>query len=233
MDFWHRPGWTNTARLRPSDGTAGDHFGWSVSVSGQTAIVGAPLHQDEQGAVYIYQENSTPDMLWNIGTSWAQVDKLMVTEATRFGSSVAISGDTVVVGAPETNSVYVFRNLDGTWTEVATLRPADPQDAAQFGYSMAISDNTLVVGAPGYRANGDPVGAAYVFQRVNGLWTETARLTGSDATSDDELGQFVGISNDRILVGGNQEPYLFENHTGNWQETTQLPNFARDAQSGF
>ncbi|MCP3696775.1 MAG: hypothetical protein GY917_31555, partial [Planctomycetaceae bacterium] len=63
VDFWHRPGWTNTARLRPSDGTAGDHFGWSVSVSGQTAIVGAPLHHDEQGAVYIYQENSTPDML--------------------------------------------------------------------------------------------------------------------------------------------------------------------------
>ncbi|MCP3694276.1 MAG: hypothetical protein GY917_18870, partial [Planctomycetaceae bacterium] len=159
--------------------------------------------------------------------------KLMVTETSQFGSSVAISGDTVIAGAPGTNSVYVFRNLDGTWTDVATLRPAAPQDGAEFGYSMAISDNTLVVGAPGYRANGDPVGAAYVFQRVNGLWTETARLTGSDATSDDELGQFVAISNDRILVGGNQEPYLFENHTGNWQEITQLPNLARDPQSGF
>ena len=156
--------WTEQAKLMASDAQAGDWFGYSVAVSGDTVVVGAYYEDSggsDAGAAYVFVRN---------GTSWSQQGKLVAGDAQaddQFGQSVAISGDTVVVGAhyeddggSDAGAAYVFV-YDGTaWTEQDKLVAGDAQVDGRFGYSVAVSGDTVVVGASG---EGSYAGAAYVF----------------------------------------------------------------------
>ncbi|MEJ2212001.1 MAG: FG-GAP repeat protein [Anaerolineae bacterium] len=151
-----------------------------------------------------------------------QVVKLTASDAAagdRFGSSVAIDNDTVVVGAywedgagTDRGAAYIFeRNQGGTadqWGQAARLTASDAQDGDFFGCSVSISDDTVVVGAYGENGVGfsvDDRGAAYVFERNQGgtadNWGQVTRLRASDAANHDYFGYAVAISGDQILVG--------------------------------
>lgn len=126
------------------------------------------------------------------------------TEAEkRFGWSVAISDDTVVVGtygsAPNSGAAYVFfRNEEDTWSEQAYLQATNPTEGDFFGHSVAVSGDTMVAGAHGEASN---AGAAYVFSRSVTIWSFQDYLQASNAGADDRFGWAVGVSDDIVVVG--------------------------------
>ena len=211
------------AKLIAGDAAMYDWFGWSVAISGDTVVVGAPhdTHSSETqaGSVYVFKRNydyynpTVPQ-----ADNWGLVRNLTASDAAAwsyFGHAVAISGDQFVVGAPgddtDTGAAYVFeRNHDGweDWGEVEKLTADDGGENDHFGHAVAISGDTVVVGA--YEEDGglgDPLpgaGAAYVFERNQGgadSWGQVQKLTADDAAEDDQFGWSMGISGNTVVVG--------------------------------
>ncbi len=162
--------WIQVQKLTASDGVAGDLFGDSVAISGNTVVVGAPKgnlgSNQYQGAAYVFV---------GAGNSWTQQAKLTASDGAaydQFGGAVAIHEDNIVVGAGDddiganTNqgSAYVFARRSATWLQTQKLTATDGATQDRFGRAVAIYKNTLAVGAP----DDDPVfiqerGSAYVF----------------------------------------------------------------------
>ena len=204
--------WVEEQKLTASDEAESDEFGISVSLSGDTAVVGAPKNDDvcpsnlfcESGSAYIFRFN---------GISWVEEQKLTASDAAaddHFGISVSLSGATAVVGASfdfcesgiACGSAYVFR-FDGTsWVEEQKLTASDAAWADLFGGSVAVSGETAVMGAQGDDCSaGDDCGAAYVFRFNGNSWIEEQKLTASDAEENDLFGSIVSVSGETIVVG--------------------------------
>ncbi len=248
--------WAQIAKPTANDAAGGDQFGHSASISGDTAVVGAPFEDPvgtNSGSAYVFVRNQGG------ADGWDQLAKLIASDAAtgdNFGNSVSISGDTAVVGAWHANpsgagdagAAYVFeRNAVGAdqWDQVAklTATPVDPLDF--FGYSVSISGDTIVVGAYGYFGVGASSGTAYVFERNKGganAWDQVAQLLASDQLTSDFFGTSVSISGDTIVVGayGNDDAgsssgsaYVFGRNVGGadaWDQRTKLTAF--DAAAG-
>ena len=141
-----------------------------------------------------------------------------------FGSSVAIAGDTIVVGAwwdddngEASGSAYVFTRTGTTWTEQAKLTASDGAAFERFGFSVAIAGDTIVVGA----YLDDNVGSAYVFTRTGTIWTQQAKLLGSDGAPSN-FGISVAIVGDTIVVGAREASYVFTRTGTTWIEQAKL-----------
>jgi hypothetical protein len=195
--------WAQEAKLTASDGGAGDQFGWSAAISGDTIIIGAPKDTPtgtDSGSAYVFiRENGT----W---TEQAKLTGSTQTLNSMFGWSVAIDGDTAAVGAlgdsSNTGAAYVFTRTSGVWTEQAKLTASDAAINHNFGRSVALSKETLAVGAPGHNAKGANTGAAYAFLRDDdGTWTQQAKLTASDGSTTDNFGWSVSVSGDTVVAG--------------------------------
>ena len=193
-------GWVESAELTASDGTAGDTFGYSVALSGTSAIIGAPDHTvgstTYQGAAYVFTFNSG---------RWTQTAELTnsggVVEGN-FGFSVGLSGTTAVVGAigmDTTGAAFVFNLSDGSWSQTAVLTPPD-YGYIGFGYSVGISGTTLVVGAPGEYVYAADAGTAYIYSLIDGTWTEGATEISSDGGNYELFGEKVAVSGSTVLV---------------------------------
>jgi hypothetical protein len=200
--------WDQVAKLYAGDPTPrpaplnqnGNQFGQSVSLSGTTAIVGAPYQGAlYTGAAYVFRENAS-------GT-WGQVAKLVASDAAendQFGISVAISGNTAIVGAhhdnASTGAAYVFREtLPGTWSQIARLTAPDGAPGDEFGISVSISGNLAVIGS---HQDDTSAGAAYLFRELGpDGWTFATKLTASDAANSDLLGTSVGVFGSTVIVG--------------------------------
>jgi hypothetical protein len=255
--FYHTGSdWIETAKLTPTDASAGDYFGTAVSISGDLVVVGAE-HDDDRannsGAAYIFQR---------FDADWVEAAKLTASDGVvgaRFGISVAISGDTVIVGAEfdspsndeyESGSAYIFQRSNGDWTEVAKLRASNGNVFHRFGGAVSISGDTVIVGAVGDDSYGNNSGAAYVFQESEGDWVETAKLTASDGAAYGFFGGSVSISGDRVIVGaveGNNggyavtqtdvcnfgSAYIFLRSGGEWVETAKLIAFDQEVDDYF
>jgi len=235
--------WTQQAKLTAADAAAGDQFGRSVSVSGDTAVVGAWLDDDggaNSGSAYVFVRS---------GGVWTQQAKLTAADAAagdEFGLSVALSGDTVVVGAnrdddagTDSGSAYVFVRSGGVWTQQAKLTAADAAAGDVFGYNVALSGDTAVVGAYGNDDGGSASGSAYVFVRNGGVWTQQAKLTATDAAAEDVFGACVTLSGDTVVVGAYRDDdagtdsgsaYVFVRSGGVWTQQAKLT--AADAAAG-
>jgi hypothetical protein len=195
------------AKLTAADVAASDEFGWSVAVDGDTIAVGAhDWGNDGPGAAYVFRTTDG-------GVMYGQVAKLAAADGAsgdEFGFSVAIAGDTVVVGASGGDAAYFFRTSDGgvTYGQVAKLTASDAVSHFRFGHSVAIDGDTVVVGAiaDDDACTDNPIcnsGAAYVFRTSDGgaTYVEVAKLTASDAAADDYFGTDVAIAGDTIVVG--------------------------------
>jgi len=186
-------------KLVASDAAAGDDFGYSVAIDGNTVVIGA-TGAGTGGAVYVLRTTDG-------GATYVEVAKLTASDAASndsFGGSVAIDGDTIVVGAQYAGTggaAYVYRTSDGgaTYVEVAKLTAADAAQNDQFGESVAIDGATVVVGAYGKDSS---TGAVYVYRTTDGWGTYTEiKLTAADAAAGDWFGIFVAIDGDTIVVG--------------------------------
>ncbi len=200
--------WLLQAKLVANDGAAGDRFGYSVALSGDTALVGAYLHSigsaEEQGSAYVFTRS---------GSTWTQQAKLVSNDGgiyDWFGFAVALSGDTALVGARyddvgasfNQGSAYVFTRNGSVWTQQAKLVAADGAEYDSFGSSVALFGDTALVGAPSHGGDGYPrQGAAYVFARAGGLWSQQSKLVAADGGYQDFFGLSVALSADTALVG--------------------------------
>ena len=196
--------WINTG-LFASDRAANDCFGWSVSISGDTAIVGSPFDDDNKtnsGSAYIYQFN---------GKQWIEEPKLHASDGTSsdyFGQSVSISGDTAIVGAKyhddnskSSGSAYIYRSDGSAWFEEAELLAKDWASSDLFGFSVAIDNNTAIVGTCLHDDEGYNSGSAFIYRFDGSTWIEEAKLLASDVESSDWLGWSVSIYEDTVIVG--------------------------------
>ena len=218
-------------KLIASDGTDGDKFGSSVGVSENTAIVGATGYLGS-GSAYIFTRS---------GESWTEQTKLITSDGAKenwFGISVAISGDTAIVGAYKDNdngedsgSAYIFTRSGTGWTQQAKLIASDGEQSDYFGYSVAINGGTAIVGAYGDNDNGENSGSVYIFTRSGTSWTQQAKLIASDGEQSDSFGHSVAISGNNTIVGARLDDdngkstgaaYIFTRSGTNWTEQTKL-----------
>ncbi|MFZ0545284.1 MAG: FG-GAP repeat protein [Candidatus Promineifilaceae bacterium] len=200
--------WVQTAKLADMDSTEW-RFGFSVALEGNIAVVGTPGVNsvvDLGGAVYIFVRESD--------NSWIQYDKLTAPVRENrdlFGSSVALDGDTVLVGAPgkdiggndDQGAAYVFiRETNSNWEQQARLLAVDGAEDDWFGNSVALDGDTALVGAYTADVEGyDNQGAAYVFTNEEGVWDHQAKLTATDGAVSDWFGISVALEGDTALVG--------------------------------
>ena len=216
-------GWTQVAELKGSDTVADDYFGWSVAVSGTTAVVGAVGHAKYLGRADVFTK--TPSG-WN---QTAEREGSDIVAQNGFGTSVAVLGTTAIVGAEGyakgTGRAYVFTKTTSGWTRVFVLKGSDTVAGDNFGTSVAISPTTAIVGAYG---RADNAGRAYVFAKDAALWKQTAELRGSDTTTGDYFGISTAISGTSVVVGAYDHAkdagraYVFAKTASGWKETAEL-----------
>lgn len=176
-------------------------FATSLSISGDTAVVGAPSDDDGgtgSGSAYVFVRSSGV---------WSQQAKLVADDASpgdHFGRAVAVSADTIVVGArtddapsTESGSAYIFFRVGNTWTQQAKLVASDAAAFDHFGGSVALSGDTAIVGATGDDDGGSFAGSAYVFVQNGAVWTQQAKLVSSAPRADTLFGASVSIDGDR------------------------------------
>src|SRR5215510_3961877 len=208
------PTFTQHQKLEAADEftTAPDRLGNSVAISGETVVVGAPFDISIRGAAPIFA--GAAYVFARSGGVWSLQQKLLASfrsPGDGFGSSVAISGETIVVGAATTSdfrgAVYVFVRSGGVWSEQQRLLASNRRMGDGFGSSVAISGETVVVGstlgyAPPILSN---QGTAYVFVRSGGVWSQQQLLTASDPVGGDRFGDSVAISGETVVVGANAD----------------------------
>ena len=178
---------TEQGKLTSLDGAASDDFGQSVSIDGDTAVVGARKHDHSgtnSGSAYVFVRS---------GTSWTQQAELTASDGDAgdfFGWSVSIDGDTVLVGAVAddddgsgSGSAYVFVRSGTTWTQQAKLTASDARISDSFGNAVSVDSDTALIAASHDDDEGNQSGSAYVFVRTGSTWTEQSKLTAGDHAS--------------------------------------------------
>ncbi len=212
--------WTRQAKLIADDGEAYDQFGYSVSLDGDTALIGAAAEGPtfSEGSAYIFTRSGA---VWTQQANFAAEDG---ADDDYFGSSVALSGGTALIGAFGLESAYVFTGSGVSWTSQAKLTPSDGESDDKFGISVSLSGDTALVGAPWNEFKG----AAYVYTRSGGTWAEGAKLTASDGESLDQFGGSVALSGATALIGASAKDgytggaYVFTGSGPTWTEQAKL-----------
>jgi len=223
------------------DGIVDDQFAEAVAVSGNTAVVGAYnaniSSNADQGAVYVFVRS---------GASWSLQQKLVAADGVAgdgFGVSVAVQGDTLLVGAyaadkglepseADRGAAYIFTRAGTTWSQQQKLTPSDGTGGDIFGFSVSLNNDSAIIGAPLKDVAGADQGAAYVFTRSAGTWAEQQRLTSSDGAEDDAFGVSVSNESDTAVIGalrhdvgtnGNQGAvYVFTRSGVTWAQQQEL-----------
>ncbi len=245
------------AKLTANDGAGNDEFGSSVAIDGNIVVVGAPGNtvggNNNQGAVYVFRKS---------GGNWknlTQIAKLTADDGNAgnyFGTSVAISKDTIVAGSPQAfvninshriraGAAYVFVKPATGWedkTQTKKLAADDAVDSDLFGYSVDITENTIVVGSP-YSDIGSTVnqGAVYVFDKPDSGWinaTQNAKLTADDGAENNRLGWSVACDNKTVVAGAYNHDvsghrhqgtaYVFVKPVSGWTNTFQKARLTAD-----
>jgi hypothetical protein len=228
------------AELASSDGAMGDSFGEAVAVSGDTIVVGAPLHtvgsHKTQGAAYVFQ---MPSAGWANTVQSAELIASDGQEGDLLGSAVAISGDTIVVGAAPSKygprgAVYVFEMPSSGWagtvSQTAKLTATDGHEGDGLGASVAIAGNTIVAGAYRHTGTKEWQGAVYVYAMPASGWanaSQSAELTASKPEEYDQLGISVAIADNTIVAGAYGHSsyqgavYVYEMPSSGWTNSTQ------------
>lgn len=226
----HSPLGIFQSKLVASDGAPDDIFAFSAALRGDTAVLGGPFMLNFQGAAYVFTRSDD---------GWTQQVKLVRSDIdpqghpSAFGWSLALDGDTLLVGAPYTEvndngqqgAVYVFVRTDDVWTEVAKLVASDGTALENFGFSVALENGTAFVGAPEL----PPLaGAVYVFSGEGSNWTERTKLVASDGAAGDGFGVTLALDDGTVLIGAQNAnnfqgtAYVFVGADANWNEQAKL-----------
>ena len=234
-----------------ADGRSGDHFGVSLALDGDTALIGADQAavdgRDAQGAAYIFTRE---------GDNWVEKQKLVANDGAafaQFGAAVALSGQTAIIGAPgvtvhgqeSQGAAYIFtRSPAGVWTQQARLVATGGQADDGFGVAVDLQGDTAVVGAY-YASTGDQYehGAAYVFSRSGSAWTQQQELQPDDPAAEARFGVSVALQDNTALVGaygarigenrGQGAVYVFARSGSAWTQTQKLADAGGDVDDSF
>ncbi|TLM73683.1 MAG: hypothetical protein FDZ70_07535, partial [Actinobacteria bacterium] len=228
-------GFSQAAKVLSASGAAGDVFGWSVAIDGDTAVVSSHLDDDngtDSGSAYVFVRD---------GAGWTQQAKLLASDGVQddyFGASVAIDGDTIAVGAQcdddialNAGSAYIFTRSGTTWTEQAKVTVAGGLMHDRFGSSISLSGDTLLVGAEVADDKGTDSGASYVFTRSGTTWSQQAKLSSVDTTGGDSLGKGVCVEGDTAIVGAPYDDdrgsnsgsaYVFTRSGTTWSQQSKI-----------
>lgn len=237
--------WSQQTKLTANDAAAGDAFGWGIAVAGDTAVIGAPRDDDngkDSGSVYVFSRT---------GTGWQQQAKFVSSDGQAgdlFGISIALSGDTILVGADlndekavNAGAAYVFIRTGNRWQQQAKLTAADGAQTDIFGVRVALDGDTALISA---RRDDDEImgvdaGSAYVFTRSGTTWQQQAKLTAPDGAADDRFGRSVALVNNTALIGAMHRDdkgqnagaaYVFTRSGNQWYMKTRLN--AQDGAAG-
>ncbi len=202
-------GWRETAILRAADPQPNDFLGTSVGISGDTVAVGSSYHDSissNEGAVYVFRL---------VNGTWAQEAKLYppdISPGDSFGYSLAVDGDTLVVGAPNddiagstSGSVRVYSRTGSQWALHATLVAPDTDPHDSLGVSVDLHGDTLIAGAYATDFGGARSGSAYIFKRDGETWTYSAKLEAPDAGPDHRFGYAVAVHGAAAIVGAHRD----------------------------
>jgi hypothetical protein len=233
--------WTEQAKLVPSDGATEDYFGYTVSLDGDTALIGAYLDDDNgnaSGSAYIFTRTDT---------TWTQQAKLHASDGVPGDwfsyCGVSVDGDTALIGAAGHNNIrgaaYVFTRTGTTWTQQAELNASDAVSGDAFGICVSLFEDTALIGA-----NGDDGqrGSAYVFTRTGTTWTEQAKFFASDGFSGDLFGWPLSLDGDTALIGARFDDdhgtdsgsaYVFTRNGTTWAQQAKLTASDGATNDGF
>ena len=209
-------GWANatqTAKLTASDPEANDYFGYSVDISGDNIIIGAYNKYFQQGAAYRFEK---PASGWTNATETEKILEPNANMSKRFGSSVSISGDYMIIGAKNSISngivgaLYVYQNTSGTWSQTAKLTPSAVEDYAEFAISASISGDNIVVGAYKDGPAGQSAGSVFHYTKPTTGWTnmketEISLPYGDYSNENDGYGNSIAIDGNYAVVGASYE----------------------------
>jgi hypothetical protein len=198
--------------FKPPSFAPSDFFGQVIAVSGDTAVIGAPGDRQkglDAGAVYVFARlPKTP----GVASRWSPQQKLSADDgatADSFGASVAVSGDTLLVGAPgdddrgsASGAVYVFVRSGSTWTVQQKLVPSDLSAGSQLGSSVALAGDTAIMGAPLQSGSAlAEVGAAYAFARAGTIWSQQKKFGPPSASAGLHFGATVATTGGTVAIG--------------------------------
>ena len=231
--------WSQQAKLipPPESDWGLTSFRRSISLSGDTALIGAIQYKDSLfGSAYVFVRAA--DGTWKQQAKLREIPSLF-GDSNWFGESVSISGDTALIGVPgASGSAYVFtRSTDGTWSQQAELTPADSSDTYWFGESVSIFGDTAFIGAK--VRNKDESSNVYVFVRTgNGTWQKQAKLTFTEDKPESAQRKFldISVSHDMAVIKVNKETmlgtfgtvYIFaRTGDGTWKQQSKLTTHSR------
>ncbi len=220
--------WIQKKLLAKSDGKTNDYFGLSVSISGDYAAVGAWGDDNpgfySSGAVYVYQRN---------GEDWTESARLTagsdMMKDGRFGYSVSLSGNYLLVGATQSNAVYFFKKEDfGNNWEFSQKIESWESSNTHFGYSVSIWENYAIIGCRyDTNQNGTWAGAAYIFEYETDQWIQKEKLIADGYDKSGYFGTSVSIHSDYAVAGapkagGWGDVYIYKRENGAWNQKQKI-----------
>ncbi|MFZ5893493.1 MAG: MopE-related protein [Myxococcota bacterium] len=210
--------YSQVARLRANEAPQAAQFGYSLALSGNRALIGAPYLDRASlanpGAAYVFERNGSG--------VWAQAARLdgPAQPNAYQGYAVALGGDRAVVGSFGVNKVYVFERSAGSWTLQSTVFAPDVAPGDRFGAAVSLEQDRLLVGAPYAQSER---GAVYVFELSTlGVWEFKSKITGSAVS--ERFGRSLALSGETALVGLQAAARLIKRDlAGNWSVQSALP----------
>ena len=202
--------WVQEQKLTASDRGTYDQFGISVSLGGDTALIGANQNDHggsaNAGSAYVFKRT---------GSTWVQEQKLTASDKAfndQFGISVSLSGDTALIGAyrdddggSSAGSAYVFKSMGTNWLQEQKLTASDKAASDRFSISVSLDGDRALIGAYWDDDGGTDAGSAYVFKRTGTTWAQEQKLTASDKAAGDSFGISVSLDGERALIGAYQD----------------------------
>jgi len=211
----------NGFKVLASDGDEQDSFGDNVAIDGDYAVIGAlgdDDNGDRSGSAYIFHRE---------GAIWIEQEKLLASNggfSDHFGSSVAIDGDYVFIGASGyADLVYIFRREDTSWEQEQIISASDSQEHSAFGGSLSVCGDYMIVGAmKDDNNNMYERGAAYVFHKEGNTWIEQQKLTASNGSDNDWFGRKVSICSNYAFVSTSSSVYIYRKDNNIWVEIQEI-----------
>ena len=216
--------WSQSAVIKPTIVDEKLYFGYSVSLSGDRALIGA-----DSGVAYVFDYD---------GTDWVETQQLIASDRIGagwigFGRSVSLSGNRAVVGAEfdsteeyrRNGSAYIFEYDGNTWVESQKLTADDADDFDLFSHAVGISGDSIFVGAEDADGSFNRGGVTYVFMHDGTSWVQTQKLEGSNNGNSTSFGKTLSISGNKAVIGaGSEFSYIFEFNGSQWLETKFFSN---------
>ena len=238
--------WVETAKVNASDGKRNDYFAQSVDIYNNIMVAGAyksDTYGTNSGAAYVFEKKDD---------SWTETCRLYPYNLQKydyFGISTAIYENNIIIGAhgddyrgSASGTAYIFEKIDNAWEQKEKLIPEGLRSNDYFGFCVDISKKYAVVGAYKTDKIGPNTGAAYVYEKNDGRWINSATLYPWEAKGYDYFGSSVSVSDDYIVVGAYGDKkngwqsgagYVFQNINGIWKEICYLTASDGDSNDKF